>query len=808
MPDYERTEKLRLELHNTADDKEHFHPHVELLYVLEGQMDVRVETRVAHMTAGDLMVVNSGLPHACRSASGVLYACLSIELNLFSDIIGEQNVYFLCDSTEASPGEYKHLTDLVRSLLKNYVDNGNSSYGFAYIANCYQIMDTLMKDFSVSQAEHLQSTESEKFQERIAGINQYIYANYNKQIGIKTLSDQMYLSVGYLTRFFKKNYGMNFTDYLTQVRLNYAVDELLYTDNLITKVAYDNGFSSVSAFNNLFKKKFDETPSAYRKKHSHKTGEEVSVTGSGLFSRLEELLDQDGAFPQTITKDYTVRLPAAVRDCPATSFFWKQTVNIGAAEDLLSSEMQEHIILLRSAFSFEYVRFWSPFTTGMLINIDDEQGNYNFSRLDSVLDFLLQQNLKPHIELMSKPYRVQLRAGVPIILREEETALSPQKWERLLNAFMGHIIRRYSQATVREWRFELWRPETELQGEDNTSAYLDLFRITCKTIKKHDPEISVGGSGQHAYCPEDINYEFLRSFLKSFAHAEAKPDFLSFSCYPYVMLKSVGPADSITEQNPDPDYLLHGIEDIKAILSGTALEKVPRQFTEWSVTFSDRNYINDTTFKGAFIVRQMIETYGESEAAAYFSGSDCNSESFDSSALLHGGNGLVTKYGILKPAGFAIDFLNRSYPYFITKNEHCLVTTDGSDTYGIVCHNCKKLNSTYYRTEEDRIDKEQIDQYFEDTDPIVLNFHLEGLKNGWYQIKISRINDQNGSILTLWHEMEYEQNLSANDIRYFRRMCEPNLTIHKAYADKHLLDFSIEMLANEISFIKISPKSE
>ncbi len=808
MPDYEREEKLRLELLNTADEKEHFHPDVELIYILEGQMDVHVETHVTNIMAGDLLLINSGLLHACRSRAGVFYARLSIQLSLFSDIIGNQNVYFLCDSTKSSTKEYEHLSYLIRKLLRDYIDNDYNSHGFAFIASCYEIMDVLMRDFSVSQSEYSQNSESKKFQERIAEINQYIYANYSKQIGIKALSDQMYLSVGYLSRFFKQNYGMNFTDYLNEIRLHYAVDELLYTDNLITKVAYDNGFSSVSAFNNIFKKKFDMTPSAYRATYFHKPEEKISGGNDSLTRRLEKLLDQDQPSSQMLTKNYTLKIPSSVQDCPATLRSWNQTINIGPAEDMLSSEMQEHIIILRSAFSFEYVRFWSPFAKSMLINIDDEQGNYNFSKLDSVLDFLQQQNLKPHIELMSKPYRVQRRAGVPILFREEDTEISLQKWERLLDAFMKHIIARYSQNIVRDWRFELWRSEMELRSDDNIGTYFDFLQRTVQIIKKYNPEIRVGGSGQHIYCPEDRNYKFFHSFLKSFAQTKIKPDFLSFSCYPYVLSASSDVLSEVSHQNSDPEFLLHGIEDIEKTLSGSTLENIPRQITEWNISVSDRNSINDTTFKGAFLVKHYIVTYGKLSAASYFSGSDCNSESFDSSALLHGGNGLITKYGILKPAGFAMDFLNRSYPYFIAKNEHCLVTTDDSDNYGIVCHNCKELNSTYYLTEEDRIDKENINQYFQDTSPITLNFHLEGLKNGWYQIKISRINEQNGSILDLWHEMEYEQDLSAHDISYFRRMCEPNLTIQKKYTDKHLLDFSIEMLANEISFIKISLKSE
>ena len=46
---------------------------------------------------------------------------------------------------------------------------------------------------------------------------------------------------------------MSFAEYLTNVRLFHAVDDLLYTSTPITRIAYDNGFASVAVFNKIFK---------------------------------------------------------------------------------------------------------------------------------------------------------------------------------------------------------------------------------------------------------------------------------------------------------------------------------------------------------------------------------------------------------------------------------------------------------------------------------------------------------------------------------------------------------------------------
>lgn len=165
--------------------------------------------------------------------------------------------------------------------------------------------------------------------------------------------------------------------------------------------------------------------------------------------------------------------------------------------------------------------------------------------------------------------------------------------------------------------------------------------------------------------------------------------------------------------------------------------------------------------------------------------------------------GIITKDGILKPAGFAFEFLNRLYPYYMGKEENCLVTTDGHGNFGIVCHNQKKLNYNYYLSQEDEIDKQNVWKYFEDRDSTELQLRIKNVEDGTYQMKTYSINEKNGSVLDIWAEMGYESELTRNDIKYFRRVCEPKLKIQKIEAKDQKLDMDVVLEANEIAFIYV-----
>lgn len=51
----------------------------------------------------------------------------------------------------------------------------------------------------------------------------------------------------------------------------------MYTDIPVIKIAMNNGFASVAAFNKLFKETYQETPSAYRKKKKETVDNQESM---------------------------------------------------------------------------------------------------------------------------------------------------------------------------------------------------------------------------------------------------------------------------------------------------------------------------------------------------------------------------------------------------------------------------------------------------------------------------------------------------------------------------------------------------
>ncbi len=798
MSRYSKKEKLGIEVLTLQEEKEHFHQDIELIYIIDGSMDVFEGEEKEHLGSEDIIVINANKKHGFTASKDILYVKLMINYDLVSDIYNSADIIYWCNSVKDEKERFDELRKVIRKLLEQYLNNHGEVANFGHIALCYQIMDILSLNFLVRAFDKEQMNEQDKYNYRMLQINNYIRNNYDQPISLKDLADKLYLSHGYLSRFFKNNYGMNFAKYLTNIRLFHASDDLLYTNASITRIASDNGFTNVSVFNKEFKRIYGEPPSALRKKlRAMKQTSEITQNIKEIEKRLEQYLREDELFQ---SKENTTSCVEAEHDVMTYSDLvpiWRNLINIGSAEDLLRSEVREHVIILKEGLKFEYIRFWNIFSEDMLFDINSKESN--FSRLDSILDFLVQLNLKPHIDLGQKPKRVQKNVQSALIYHDNSFEFSSmEQWDRVITSLIRHLSHRYGRNEIDTWRLELWYDERFLSDQERMGNYFTMFQHTYDIVRKYSNKMEVGGCGFRM----DGDMEFNISFIKHWKQFGQLPDFISILNYAYERGEKNN--DIYAKRSTDVSHLLHAVRRIKSILKHEDMDTLRLYISEWNITISDRNYINDSCFKGAYIIKNIMEVCHDVDSMGYFLGSDRISEYFDSNALLHGGMGLIAKDSIYKPSAFAFELLNRLYPYCVGQGDNYLLSTDGHHNYGLLCHNYKKLNYNYYFTKEDELEKENIWKYFEERDTLQIKLALKQLPAGEYQMRIYRINEHSGSILDLWCDMNFEKELTREDIKYFRRVCEPKLTMEKCKADKDGCNIEILMSANEIAYILIS----
>lgn len=95
-------------------------------------------------------------------------------------------------------------------------------------------------------------------------IKDHLDTNYWRKIDLDDMARLCFVNKKYLGRLFRQETGMTFHEYLTRVRLIHCEGALRTTDRPILTVALENGFSTVTYFNRVFREQYGCTPSAWR----------------------------------------------------------------------------------------------------------------------------------------------------------------------------------------------------------------------------------------------------------------------------------------------------------------------------------------------------------------------------------------------------------------------------------------------------------------------------------------------------------------------------------------------------------------
>lgn len=97
----------------------------------------------------------------------------------------------------------------------------------------------------------------------IKDIINYCYSNYDSDISLQSMSDELHISQFYISRLFNKKLKISFNDYINSIRIQNACKMLKNSEKTITEIATSVGYNSVRTFDRCFLKIKGTTPKNY-----------------------------------------------------------------------------------------------------------------------------------------------------------------------------------------------------------------------------------------------------------------------------------------------------------------------------------------------------------------------------------------------------------------------------------------------------------------------------------------------------------------------------------------------------------------
>lgn len=102
----------------------------------------------------------------------------------------------------------------------------------------------------------------------IEQVKTYMQDNFMRDLSIKELSEVACVSTNYFSHMFKNETGQNYKAYLTNIRLEHALELLLNSDYGLYEISERAGYQNVRTFVDAFKQKYGLSPTKYKKKLS------------------------------------------------------------------------------------------------------------------------------------------------------------------------------------------------------------------------------------------------------------------------------------------------------------------------------------------------------------------------------------------------------------------------------------------------------------------------------------------------------------------------------------------------------------
>lgn len=116
--------------------------------------------------------------------------------------------------------------------------------------------------------QEIESKMSEQGERRnkvvLQRIYHYVDQNYDQDISLSELAQQLHLNYSYLSSYFKQQTNENLTAYINKVRVEKAKQLLMNWNLSISEISRMTGFSEHNYFSKVFKKLTGQTPAEYR----------------------------------------------------------------------------------------------------------------------------------------------------------------------------------------------------------------------------------------------------------------------------------------------------------------------------------------------------------------------------------------------------------------------------------------------------------------------------------------------------------------------------------------------------------------
>ena len=256
----------------------HFHPELELNFVVASDGTRFIGQSVDRFGSGEIVLLGKNLPHYWKNETAHYQPespaiAEAIVVRFTDDFLGD--TFFTVSETKvigqlfarASVGI--QLLDPLLTRIADQLSQLTHKQGFEQLISLLTILHDIAthpESCTLISPGYVPSQTLIKQNERLSQVITYLIGHFTEHVSLQTVAELACMNEAAFCRYFKTQTGKTLTQYITDLRIQYACELLGKSDDSITQICYQVGFENVSHFIQAFKKQVNQTPFAFRKK--------------------------------------------------------------------------------------------------------------------------------------------------------------------------------------------------------------------------------------------------------------------------------------------------------------------------------------------------------------------------------------------------------------------------------------------------------------------------------------------------------------------------------------------------------------
>ncbi|MCP1102081.1 AraC-like DNA-binding protein [Aequitasia blattaphilus] len=278
IPEFDQDISFRTFLHDgMAITYPHVHKEIEIIYILKGRLNIGVRDEIIELQKGEVYFFSSGEPHFFLASPGSERYVWQFDLKIFNETLlggNLESLFELFEKSEPCSRSWpKDFTEkFIHLLMDAYytLEEKKKGYNYYLTGLLNQVVGLMYQQIPERVTKIGQKNSSEmKYKETLDQLNvifDFVEKHYDEPLTLDEVSSKIGFNPHYFTRFFKKNTGQTFMQFLTEYRIIQSKFILANEKLPMVDVAERAGFSSVKTFHHVFKNHVGISPLKYSKK--------------------------------------------------------------------------------------------------------------------------------------------------------------------------------------------------------------------------------------------------------------------------------------------------------------------------------------------------------------------------------------------------------------------------------------------------------------------------------------------------------------------------------------------------------------